>query len=153
MKDRIQFAFGAEFVELRIHARTREIRCPRVVGAFAAGTIVSRKTAESQLMGGLIWGLSSALLEATEIDRGTARFYNTDLAEYLIPVCADVGEVQVIILPEQDHAVNELGIKGLGELANVGTNAAVANAVYHATGIRIRELPVRLEKLFGAEAI
>jgi xanthine dehydrogenase YagR molybdenum-binding subunit len=153
MKDRIQFAFGAEFVEVRVHARTREIRCPRVVGAFAAGKIVSPTTAESQLMGGLIFGISSALHEATEIDREYAKYYNTDLAEYLIPVNADIGEVDVIIVPEEDHDVNALGIKGLGELGNVGTNAAVANAVYHATGVRIRELPIRLEHLLNAPAI
>jgi xanthine dehydrogenase YagR molybdenum-binding subunit len=147
LKDRIQFAFGAEFVELRIHARTREVRCPRVVGAFAAGKIVSPRTAESQLSGGLIWGLSSALHEATEIDPRAARFVNADLAEYLIPVNADIGEVKVLFLPEDDHEVNPLGIKGLGELGNVGTNAAVANAVYHATGRRVRDLPIRLEKL------
>jgi xanthine dehydrogenase YagR molybdenum-binding subunit len=153
MKDRIQFAFGAEFVELRIHARTREIRCPRIVGVFAAGQIVNATGAESQLMGGMIWGISSALHEATEIDGRTARYYNTDLAEYLIPVNADAVDVQVIVLPEHDDKVNELGIKGLGELANVGTNAACANAVYHATGIRIRELPIRLEKLLDTSAI
>jgi xanthine dehydrogenase YagR molybdenum-binding subunit len=147
LKDRIQFAFGAEFVELRIHARTREIRCPRMVGVFAAGKIVSARTAESQLSGGLIWGLSSALHEATEIDPRAARFVNADLGEYLVPVNADIGDVKVIILPEDDHDVNALGIKGLGELGNVGTNAAVANAVYHATGKRIRELPIQLEKL------
>ncbi len=147
LKDRIQFAFGAELVEVRVHALTREIRCPRIVGAFAAGKIVNPKTAESQLMGGLIWGVSSALHEATEIDRRAARYTNTDLAEYLIPVNADIDDVQVIMLPEEDRAVNALGIKGIGELANVGTNAAVANAVYHATGIRVRELPLRLEKL------
>ena len=147
LEDRIQFAFGAEFVELRIHERTREVRCPRLVGAFAAGKIVNPRTAESQLSGGLIWGVSSALHEATEIDRRAARYVNADLAEYLIPVNADIGEVKVLLLPEDDRAVNPLGIKGLGELGNVGTNAAVANAVYHATGRRIRELPVRLEKL------
>jgi xanthine dehydrogenase YagR molybdenum-binding subunit len=147
LEDRVQFAFGAEFVELRIHERTREIRCPRIVGAFAAGRIVSPRTAESQLSGGLIWGLSSALHEATEIDRRAARFVNADLAEYMVPVNADIGEVKVIMIPEEDREVNPLGIKGLGELANVGTNAAVANAVYHATGRRIRDLPIRLEKL------
>jgi xanthine dehydrogenase YagR molybdenum-binding subunit len=153
MKDRIQFAFGAEFVELSINRYTREIRCPRVVGAFAAGRIVNPRTARSQLMGGLIWGLSSALHEATEMDRLSARFYNTDLASYLIPVNADIDQVKVIMLPETDDKVNELGIKGLGELGNVGTNAAVANAVHHATGLRIRDLPIRLDKLLDAPAI
>jgi xanthine dehydrogenase YagR molybdenum-binding subunit len=147
MKDRIQFAFGAEFVEVRVHRRTREIRCPRIVGAFAAGRIVNPVTARSQLMGGLIWGLSSALHEATEIDPRAARYVNTNLADYLIPVNADIGDVEVILVPEDDSLVNELGVKGLGELGNVGTNAAVANAVYHATGVRIRDLPIRLEKL------
>ncbi len=146
-EDSMRCAFGAEFVEVRVHRRTREIRCSRAVGAFAAGKIVSRRTAESQLMGGMIWGISSALHEATEIDRRHARYYNTDLAEYLIPVNADVGEVRVLLVPEEDSEVNPLGIKGLGELGNVGTNAAVANAVYHATGVRIRTLPIRLEKL------
>jgi len=150
LKDRIQFAFGAEFVEVRVHALTREIRCPRVVGAFAAGRIVNPVTAESQLMGGLIWGVSSALHEATEIDRRHARYTNTDLAEYMIPVNADIDEARVILVPEEDRQVNDLGIKGLGELGNVGTNAAVANAVYHATGVRIRDLPIRLEKLLDA---
>jgi xanthine dehydrogenase YagR molybdenum-binding subunit len=153
MTDRIQFAFGAEFVEVRVHARTREIRTPRVVGAFAAGQIVNPTTAKSQLMGGLIWGISSALYEATEIDQHTARYTNTDLAEYLIPVNADIDKVEVILIPEGDRQVNDLGIKGLGELGNVGTNAAVANAVYHATGVRVRELPIRLEKLLDAPTI
>jgi xanthine dehydrogenase YagR molybdenum-binding subunit len=101
-------------------------------------------------MGGLIWGISSALHEATEIDKGAARFTNTDLAEYLIPVNADTADVDVIMIPERDDLVNELGIKGIGELGNVGVNAAVANAVYHATGVRIRDLPIRLEKLLVA---
>jgi xanthine dehydrogenase YagR molybdenum-binding subunit len=153
LKDRIQFAFGAEFVEVRVHALTREIRCPRVVGAFAAGRIVNPVTARSQLMGGLIWGVSSALHEATEIDRKRARYYNNDLAEYMIPVNADVKDVEVIMLPEEDRLVNDLGIKGLGELGNVGTNAAVANAVHHATGVRVRELPIRLDALLDAPAI
>ena len=147
LKDRVQFAFGAEFVEVRVNALTREIRCPRVVGAFAAGRLVNPRTAKSQLMGGLIWGVSSALHEATEIDQRQARYYNDDLAEYLIPVNADIADVDVIVLPEDDRQVNALGIKGLGELGNVGTNAAVANAVYHATGIRVRKLPIRLENL------
>jgi xanthine dehydrogenase YagR molybdenum-binding subunit len=150
LKDRIQFAFGAQFVEVRVHMLTREVRVPRLVGAYAAGRIVNPKTAESQLMGGQIWGISAALHEATEIDRRAARYTNADLAEYLIPVNADVTEVETIMLPEQDDEVNELGIKGIGELGNVGLNAAVANAVFHATGIRVRDLPIRLEKLLEA---
>ncbi|HEY1426530.1 MAG TPA: xanthine dehydrogenase family protein molybdopterin-binding subunit [Caulobacteraceae bacterium] len=150
LKDRIQFAFGAQFVEVRVHALTGEVCAPRAVGAFAAGTIVNPLTAESQLMGGMIWGISAALHEATEIDERTARYYNDDLSEYLVPVNADIGEVRVIMLPETDDQVNPLGIKGIGELGNVGMNAAVANAVFHATGVRIRELPVRIEKLLGA---
>lgn len=145
--DHVQYAFGAEFVEVRIHKRTREIRVPRVVGAFAAGRIVSPTTARSQLLGGLIWGVASALHEETEIDERVARYVNDDLAEYLIPVCADIDDVEVIFVPEEDHKINALGIKGLGELGNVGTNAAVANAVYHATGRRIRDLPIRIEDL------
>jgi xanthine dehydrogenase YagR molybdenum-binding subunit len=153
MKDRIQFAFGAQFVEVRVHALTGEIRAPRMVGAYAAGRIVDPTTARSQLMGGMIWGLSCALHEATEIDRRSARYYNTDLAEYLIPVNADVGEAQVIFVPETDREVNPLGIKGLGELGNVGMNAAIANAVFHATGVRVRELPIRMETLLRSEAL
>jgi xanthine dehydrogenase YagR molybdenum-binding subunit len=94
--------------------------------------------------------LSSALFEATEIDERAARYTNTDLAEYLIPVMADVSHVETIFIPETDNLVNELGIKGLGELGNVGMNAAVANAVFHATGVRVRKLPVRLEQLLTA---
>lgn len=150
LKDRIQFAFGAQFVEVRVHRLTREIRVPRLVGAYAAGRIMNPKTAKSQLMGGQIWGISAALHEATEIDQRRARYYNTDLAEYMIPVNADIETVESIFVPETDRLVNDLGIKGIGELGNVGLNAAVANAVYHATGVRIRQLPIRLEKLLVA---
>ncbi len=153
MKDRIQFAFGAQFVETRVHAMTGEVRVPRATGAFAAGTIVNPMAARSQLMGGMIWGISAALFEATEIDPRSARYVNDDLADYLIPVNADIGQIEVIMLPEQDHEVNALGIKGIGEVGNVGMNAAVANAVFHATGVRIRDLPIRIEKLLGAPAL
>ena len=144
---RTQYAFGAEFVEVRVHARTREIRVPRIVGAFAAGRIVNPRTAHSQLMGGMIWGISSALHEATEIDPRRAAYINNNLADYLLPVNADIGAVDVILVPEVDAQVNPVGVKGLGELGNVGTAAAVANAVYHATGKRVRDLPIRIEKL------
>ena len=147
MKDQIAYAFGAEFVEVRVNRFTHEIRCPRLVGAFAAGRIMNPRTARSQLMGGLIWGMSSALLEATEIDERNARYVNDNLADYLVPVNADVADVEVILLSEQDDRINPVGVKGVGELANVGTNAAICNAIYHATGQRIRKLAVRLENI------
>jgi xanthine dehydrogenase YagR molybdenum-binding subunit len=146
-KDVTAFAFGCHLVEVRVHERTREIRAARVVSAFAAGTIVNPLTAYSQFMGGAIWGLSSALHEATEIDKRSARYVNDNLADYLIPVNADVPDLQVILVPEEDDRVNPLGVKGIGEIGIVGMNAAVANAVYHATGKRLRDLPVRAEKL------
>ena len=147
LNGKIAYAFGAEFVEVRVNRLTREVRAPRLLGAFAAGHIMNPRTARSQLMGGLIWGMSSALLEATEIDGRTARYVNDNLADYLVPVNADVQDVQVIMLSERDDEINPAGVKGLGELANVGTNAAVCNAIFNATGQRIRKLPVRLENI------
>jgi xanthine dehydrogenase YagR molybdenum-binding subunit len=146
-KDVTAYAFGAHFVELRIHRRTCEIRVARVVSAFAAGTIVNPLAAHSQYMGGVIWGLSSALLEATDLDTSAARYVNKNLADYLIPVNADVPSIEIIMVPERDTRVNPLGIKGIGEIGIVGMNAAVANAVFHATGKRVRDLPIRAEKL------
>jgi xanthine dehydrogenase YagR molybdenum-binding subunit len=147
--EKVKYSFGAEFVEVRIHRRTREIRVPRIVGAFAAGRIMNTRTARSQLMGGMIWGISSALHEATEFDRREARVVNRDLQDYLVPVNADVGDVQVILVPEVDDEVNPAGVKGLGELGNVGTAAAIASAVYNATGKRIRDLPIRIDSLIA----
>jgi xanthine dehydrogenase YagR molybdenum-binding subunit len=146
-KDFTTYAFGAQFVEVRVHARTREVRAPRIVSAFAAGNIINPLTAYSQLMGGAIWGLSSALHEATELDLSHARYINDNLADYLVPVNADTPSVEIIMVPEHDEGVNPLGVKGIGEIGIVGMNAAVANAVFHATGTRIRDLPVRVEKL------
>ena len=152
LKDRIQFAFGAEFVEVqcpRAHARN-----PRAAyrGRVRGGHIVNPRTARSQLMGGMIWGIGSALHEATEMDTAAARYINDNLADYLVAVNADIDQLEVILVPEQDDRVNPAGIKGVGELGNVGTAAAIANAVYHATGKRIRQLPIRLEKLLEASA-
>jgi xanthine dehydrogenase YagR molybdenum-binding subunit len=127
----------------------QSLQVPRIVGAFAAGRLMNTRTAHSQYMGAMIWGISSALHEATEIDRRDARYVNNNLADYLIPVNADIQEVDVILVPEKDDFVNAVGVKGIGELGNVGTAAAVANAVYHATGVRVRQLPIRLEKLLA----
>jgi xanthine dehydrogenase YagR molybdenum-binding subunit len=146
-KDFTTYAFGAQFVEVRVHERTREVRAPRIVSAFAAGNIINPLTAYSQLMGGAIWGLSAALHEATELDLAHARYINDNLADYMVPVNADVPSVEIIMVPEHDEDVNPLGVKGIGEIGIVGMNAAVANAVFHATGTRIRDLPVRVEKL------
>ncbi len=145
----LMFAFGAEFVEVRIHRLTREIRVPRMTGAFAAGRIINPRTARSQYMGGMIWGMASALLEATEIDGKRGRYVNDSLGEYLMAVNADVPQVEVIIVPEEDREVNPLGVKGIGELGIVGTAAAVANAVHHATGKRVRDLPIVMDKLLS----
>jgi xanthine dehydrogenase YagR molybdenum-binding subunit len=147
-EDKTAYAFGAQFVEVRIHRRTREIRVPRMVGAFASGRILNPLTAHSQYMGGMIWGLGCALHEKTEIDERAARYVNDNISEYLIAVNADVRHVDVIMVPEEDSEVNPMGIKGVGEIGIVGMNAAIANAVFHATGRRVRELPIRLENLF-----
>ena len=147
-KPLLAFAYGAEFVEVRVHARTKEIRVPRILGAFAAGRIMNPRTARSQLMGGLIWGISSALHEATEIDEKRARYVNDNLSEYLIPVNADVRAVEVIMLSRGGRPGADGG-QGHRRAGNVGTNAAIANAVYHATGKRIRDLPITIDKLIA----
>ena len=144
-KDAVRYSFGAQLVEVRVDRRTGEVRAPRLVGAFAAGRIMNPRTATSQLSGGQVWGMASALLEATEIDLRTARYANPDLAEYHIATCADVPDVTTIIVPEEDSQVNPMGVKGVGELGVTGLNAAVANAVYHATGVRCRKLPIRVD--------
>lgn len=147
LPDRVQFAFGAQFVEVRVHARTHEIRVARAVGAFAAGRIISPRMAHGQLIGGMIWGISSALHEQTELDERNGSYINANLAEYLLPVNADIIDVQAIMVPEEDHLVNAAGVKGVGEVSVVGMAAAVANAVYHATGRRLRDLPLRIDNL------
>ncbi|TXN64257.1 xanthine dehydrogenase family protein molybdopterin-binding subunit, partial [Methylobacterium sp. WL30] len=143
--EHLSWAFGAQFAEVRVHAETGEIRVSRLLGAFAAGRILNPLTARSQLAGGMIWGLGSALLEETVLDRGHYR--NADLAEYLVPTAADTPEIEVLFVPDEDRKVNPLGLKGLGELGIIGVNAAIANAVYHATGQRHRRLPIRGETL------
>ena len=146
-EDATTYAYGAQFVEVRIHRLTREIRVPRIVGAFAAGTIINPQAAHSQFMGGMIWGIGSPLHEKTEIDKRAARYVNDNIAEYVIPVNADVRAIDVIMVPEEDRQVNPPGIKGIGEIGIVGVNAASANAVHHATGRRIGDLPIRVESL------
>ncbi|MEH3143942.1 MAG: xanthine dehydrogenase family protein molybdopterin-binding subunit [Methylobacterium frigidaeris] len=141
----LAWAFGAQFAEVRVHALTGEIRVPRLLGAFAAGRVLNPLAARSQLTGGMVWGLGSALLEETVVDRGHYR--NPDLAEYLVASAADAPRVEALLVPDEDERVNPLGLKGLGELGIIGVNAAIANAVHHATGRRVRRLPIRVEAM------
>ena len=146
-KEYSMHSFGAHFAEVEVDPALGEVRVTRYVGAFAAGHIVNAKTARSQMIGGIVYGLGMALFEETEIDARTARIVNANIAEYLVPVNADVPMIDIHLIDESDPHVNPLGIKGIGELPMVGAAAAVANAVYHATGTRIRDLPIRPEKL------
>ena len=147
--DHARGSFGAQFAEVAVNAHTGEVRLSRMLGVFAAGRILNPRTARSQLMGGMIWGASAALMEKTEVDDRFARFVNTEISEYLIPVNADIPEVEVRLLEERDAHINPLGVKGVGELGVVGAISAVANAVFHATGRRIRDLPIRMDNLVG----
>ncbi len=148
--DRKRFSthsFGAQFAEVTVDEDLGEIRVSRHVGAFAAGKILNAKTARSQLIGGIVWGIGLALTEHTERDARTARVVTRDLADYHVPVNADVPAIDVIAIDEDDPHVNEIGAKGIGEIGITGAGAAIANAVYHATGKRIRELPITLDRL------
>jgi len=140
-------AFGAVFVEVHVDADLGTIRVPRVVGVYGIGKLMNAKTGHSQLMGGVIWGLGMGLMEKTEIDGRTGRALNANLADYHVPVNADVGLIDVSVVEEHDPYINALGAKGIGEIGIVGVAAALANAVYHATGKRIRSLPITPDKL------
>ena len=141
------YSFGAQFAEVRVDPLLRTVRVARMVGAFACGRVINPRTARSNLMGGMIWGASFALLEETQVDRPRARFANQDLASYHISTCADIGEVTAEIVDETDTVVNAIGAKAVGEIGIVGMPAAIANAVYHATGIRVRKTPILIEDL------
>ena len=139
--------FGAQFAEVAVDADLGLVRVRRMVGAFAPGRVLNAKTARSQLMGGMLWGLSQALLEATRMDSRVGRWANVSLGEYLVPVNADAPDVDVELVEVRDEVVNPLGVKGVGEIGQVGAAAAVANAVSHATGRRVRDLPITVEQL------
>jgi xanthine dehydrogenase YagR molybdenum-binding subunit len=140
-------AFGAVFVEVTVDEDLGEIRVPRVVGVYGVGKLMNEKTGYSQLMGGIVWGISLALFEETLIDGRNGRAVNGNLAEYHVPTNADIQDIDVQIVDEDDPHVNPLGAKGIGEIGITGVGAAIANAVYHATGKRVRDLPITLDKV------
>jgi xanthine dehydrogenase YagR molybdenum-binding subunit len=140
-------AFGAVFAEVAIDSESCEIRVRRVVGAYAAGRIVNPRLARSQCIGGIVGGIGMALLEETRLDERDGRIVTSTLAEYLVPVNLDVPDIEILLIDEEDRQVNPLGVKGVGEIGLVGVAPALANAVFHATGRRIRTLPITLDQL------
>jgi xanthine dehydrogenase YagR molybdenum-binding subunit len=141
------FAFGAVFAEVRVDEDLGTVRVPRLVGAYDVGRVINPKTARSQCIGGMVGGIGMALLEEAEWDSRFGRVMNGNLAEYLVPVCADVQDLDVTFVPSDDRIFNPLGAKGLAEIAICGVAPAIANAVWHATGKRIRDLPITPERL------
>jgi xanthine dehydrogenase YagR molybdenum-binding subunit len=141
------FSHGAVFAEVKVDPDLGQMRVSRLVGAFAAGRIINPRLVRSQYFGGMIWGLSFALQEEAITDRRTGRIMNADLVEYHVPVNADVPSLDAILVPEEDPYVNPLGVKGVGEIGITGTVGAIANAVWHATGVRVRHFPIRIEDL------
>ncbi|WP_213766139.1 xanthine dehydrogenase family protein molybdopterin-binding subunit [Caballeronia sp. dw_19] len=145
-----QFAFhsfGAVFTEVHVDADLGTIRVPRIVAVYDVGSLLNEKTAHSQLMGGLVWGIGSALTEKSELDTRYGRYTNANLAEYHVPVNADIGLLDITLLGTPDPHINPLGARGIGEIGITGAAGSIANAVYHATGVRVRDLPITLDKV------
>ncbi|HEX4810240.1 MAG TPA: xanthine dehydrogenase family protein molybdopterin-binding subunit [Bryobacteraceae bacterium] len=142
-------AFGAQFAEVRVDADLGEVHVSRMLGVFAAGKILNAKTARSQFIGGMVWGVSMALHEENLYDERMGRIVNNNLAEYHVPVHLDIPRIEALWVDEEDRRVNPLGVKGIGEIGITGAAAAVANAVFHATGRRIRDLPITPDKLLA----
>ncbi|MFE3901225.1 molybdopterin cofactor-binding domain-containing protein [Streptomyces sp. NPDC059153] len=139
--------YGAHFAEVGVDADTAEIRLRRMLGVFSVGRVLNAKTARSQLIGGMIWGVGAALEEEAVVDLRSGAFVNRDFAQYLVPVHADVPDVDAVVLDGYDDKANVLGAKGVGELGICGAGASVANAVFNATGVRVRDFPITIEKV------
>jgi xanthine dehydrogenase YagR molybdenum-binding subunit len=139
--------YGAHFAEVGVDADTGEIRLRQMLGVFSPGRVLNAKTARSQLIGGMTFGVGMALLEEAVVDPRSGAFVNCDLAGYLLPVHADTPVIDAVILDGFDDKANALGIKGLGELGICGAPAAIGNAVFNATGVRVRDFPITLDKL------
>lgn len=135
------------FAEVHVDADLGVIRVPRIVGVYDVGTLLNAKTAHSQLMGGIVWGVGSALFEKSEMDARYGRYTNANLAEYHVPVNADIGTLDIAFVEAPDPLINSLGARGIGEIGITGVAGALGNAVYHATGVRVRDLPITLDKV------
>lgn len=146
-RDYSQHTYGAHFAEVGVDTVTGEVRMRKMFGVFAAGRILNAKTARSQITGGMIWGVGTALTESNVVDARYGSFINQDMAGYLVPAHADIVDLDAIFLDEADDKANPMGIKGVGELGICGAGAAVANAIYNATGVRLRDYPMTPEKV------
>jgi xanthine dehydrogenase YagR molybdenum-binding subunit len=149
LRDYSQQSYGAQFAEVGVDMDTGEIRLRRMLGVFTAGRILNAKTARSQAIGGMIFGVSAALEEEMVLDKRYGMYVNNDLAQYHVPVHADIPDVDAVFLPELDNKANPLKSKGVGELGICGAGAAVANAVYNACGVRVRDYPITLDKVLA----
>jgi xanthine dehydrogenase YagR molybdenum-binding subunit len=139
--------YGAVFAEVRVDADLGIVRVPRIVGVYSAGRIINQLAAHSQMTGGIIWGYGQALLEKSVMEPNLGRFLARNLAGYAVPVNADIGSIDVSFIDEEDRIANPVGAKGIGELAATGVSAAIVNAIFHATGRRVRDLPIRISDL------
>lgn len=148
-KSHASYTHAAVFAEVRIDEGLGQLRVTRIVNAVAAGRILNPKTARSQIIGGVVWGIGMALHEETLTDHALGRMMNHSLAEYHVPTNADIHDIEVIFVDEHDDKTSPIGVKGLGEIGIVGTAAAIANAVHHATGKRIRSLPITIDKILA----
>jgi xanthine dehydrogenase YagR molybdenum-binding subunit len=146
-QDYSMYAFGAQFAEVHIDEELGEVTVARLLGCFAAGRILNAKTARSQFIGGMVWGVSMALYEEAKLDKRLGRWVNNNLSEYHVPTNLDIREVDAFWVDEVDHHINPIGAKGIGEIGITGASAAVVNAIYHATGKRFRKVPVTLDHL------
>jgi xanthine dehydrogenase YagR molybdenum-binding subunit len=141
------YSFGAVFAEVRVNEDVPIPRVGRIVGVYNAGRIINPKTARSQMTGGMIWGIGQALLERSEMDHRLGRYLSKNLAGYLVPVSADVPLLDASFVDDFDAKVSPIGARGIGELGAIAVGPAIANAVFHATGVRVREVPIRPEML------
>jgi xanthine dehydrogenase YagR molybdenum-binding subunit len=149
-RDWSQHTYGAQFAEVGVDSVTGEVRLRRMFGVFAAGRILNAKLAKSQITGGMIWGVGAALTESNPVDPRYGSFLHQDLGGYLAPVHADIVNLDAVLLDEADDKANPMGIKGVGELGICGAGAAIANAVYNACGVRLRDYPLTPDKVLAA---